>query len=52
MGPVELKLRSDHGVEKFGFRPLRHTVGFFGYRPAKMKGDLKLHEMCRAFEFC
>ena len=40
----QLKLGSDHGVEMFGFRPLRHTV--------KMKGDLKLREMCRAFEFC
>ena len=62
-GPVELvvdlghvdgqqKLSSENGVEKFGFRPLRHTVKFFGSRPAKMKGDLKLHEMCRALMFC
>ena len=48
----QLKLRSDHGVEKFGFQPLSHTVEFFGSRAAKIKGDLKLHEMCRAFEFC
>ena len=62
-GPVELvvdlghvngqwKLSSNLGVEKFGFRPLRHTVEFFWSRPVKMKGDLKLHEICRAFEFC
>ena len=33
------KSSSDHDVEKLGFRPLRYTVKFFRYRPAKMKGD-------------